>query len=82
MRVLVVVESMFGNTYQIGASVEDGLCRVHKPVQGRVLRVSNVHADDVAGMDVLVVGAPTHWRGVPSERSHHQHLSDADEAAG
>jgi hypothetical protein len=82
VRALVVVDSMFGNTYQVGVSVKEGLCEVHPSVQARVLRASDVHSGDVAGVDLLVVGTPTHWRGVPSQRTHHQYLRDADEAAG
>jgi hypothetical protein len=82
VRVLVVVESLFGNTYLLGASVGDGLRDVHPSVQARVLRVGDVQADDLAGVDLLVVGAPTHWRGVPSQRTQHQYLRESDVAAG
>ncbi len=82
MRVLVVVESMFGNTYRVGASVVEGLRDVHPSVTAHVVRVTDVRAVDVAEADLLVVGAPTHSRGVPSQRTQHQYVSEADLAAG
>jgi hypothetical protein len=82
VRVLVVVESMFGNTFLVGASVVEGLLDVHPSVKADVVRVVEVQADDVAGVDLLVVGAPTHWRGIPSQRTQHQYLNEVDPAAG
>ena len=47
-----------------------------------VVRVNDVLAADVADADLLVVGAPTHWRGIPSQRTQHEYLSEAGLAAG
>jgi hypothetical protein len=81
VRVLVVVESMFGNTFSVGASIVDGLRAVHPSVTADLVRVGDVRAADVVGVDLLVVGAPTHWFGVPSQRTQHQYLRDTDLAA-
>jgi hypothetical protein len=81
VRVLVVVESMFGNTYSVGSSIVDGLRAVHPSVTADLMRVGDVRAADVVGVDVLVVGVPTHWFGIPSQRTQHQYLRDTDVAA-
>jgi hypothetical protein len=76
MRALLVYESMFGNTEQITKAVRKGLER-HGDVE--MMEVSN--APDVIGygVDVLVVGAPTHAFGLsrPSTRK-----SAADQRPG
>ncbi|GAA0815687.1 flavodoxin domain-containing protein [Spirilliplanes yamanashiensis] len=65
MRVLLVYESMFGNTALIAQAVADGMSgRVH-------VRVADAATmPEVAGMDAVVVGAPTHAFGLsrPSTR--------------
>lgn len=55
MRGLVVYESMFGNTERIAGAIRDGLSR-HLEVELR----SVTERDHGAGMDLLVVGGPTH----------------------
>jgi hypothetical protein len=81
VRALVVVESLFGNTYAVGASVVDGLNGVHPSVTADMARVGDVQSADVAGVDLLVVGVPTHWFGVPSQRTRNQYLSESEVVA-
>ena len=58
MRVLVMYESMFGNSERVARAVADGLGAVAE-VAVRDVTVS--HPGDVpGGIDLLVVGAPTH----------------------
>ena len=57
MRSLVVFESMWGNTEEIARAVAGGL-EAGGPVL--VLEVSRVMAHDLEGIDLLVVGGPTH----------------------
>jgi len=58
MRVLVMYESMFGNSERVARAVADGLGAVAE-VAVRDVTVS--HAGDVpGGIDLLVVGGPTH----------------------
>lgn len=57
-RALVVVESLFGNTQQVGAAVARGLDLAGFDVE--VLDVSTAPARLPAGLALLVVGAPTH----------------------
>lgn len=82
MRAVVVVESMFGNTYSIAEAVAHGLRAAHPSVDADVVRVADADRDVLVGADLLVVGAPTHWFGVPSVRTQRQYLKDADLNAG
>ena len=65
MRSLVVYESWFGNTQRIAEEIADALEK-----EGEVELVS---VDDprpsLEGVDLLVVGAPTHVHGLSSKRS-------------
>jgi len=54
MKVLVVYESMWGNTAEVAAAIGRGLGDV--PVR----EVTNVEAADLSDVDLLVVGGPTH----------------------
>jgi flavodoxin len=58
MRALVVHESMFGNTETVARAVADGL----STVAGVEVDCGAVHSasTDLAGVDLLVVGGPTH----------------------
>ena len=58
MKTVIVYESMFGNTQHIARKVASGLDR---PGNDTVLAdVLEVGPDDLAGSDLVVVGAPTH----------------------
>jgi len=57
-RALVVVESMFGNTQQVGAAVARGLGLAG--LDAEVLGVASAPAELPADLALLVVGAPTH----------------------
>lgn len=66
MHATVVYESMFGNTEQVAESVAEGLAPY--------ATVDVVNVDDARGVgdaDLLVVGGPTHVRGMswPSSRA-------------
>jgi hypothetical protein len=65
MRALVVFESIFGNTHEVADRIAEGL--------GSAMTVSAVPADATAkaltGVDLVVVGAPTHMHGLPTEGS-------------
>jgi flavodoxin I len=64
MRVLVIYDSFFGNTEQIAQAIGRAL-----DPQGdvRVRRVSSVRPEDVAGVEMLIVGSPTRgFRATPA----------------
>jgi hypothetical protein len=66
MRALIVVESMFGNTRQVAAAVAEGLA-VHAAVE--TLEVADAPTALPAGLDLLVVGGPTHAHGMTTRES-------------
>jgi hypothetical protein len=66
MRVVIVYESMFGNTRLIADAVARGLA------PGNVVRVAAVAEADrelLDGADLVVVGGPTHVHGMSRARS-------------
>ena len=64
MKTLVVYESRFGNTALIARAVADAL---REWGAAHLLAVDEVTAPDLAGLDLLVVGGPTHAHGPSPE---------------
>jgi len=60
-EVLVVYESMFGNTEEAARSIADGVAANGVPVKVVDVDAAPVQLDDV---DLLIVGAPTHAFGM------------------
>jgi hypothetical protein len=69
MRALVVYESMYGNTHVVASNIADGL---RADYEVTVVPVAGATAELVARADLLVAGAPTHMRGLPSPASRRQ----------
>jgi hypothetical protein len=63
MRALVVYESMYGNTHLVAKAIAAGL---GLPA-GNVLPVVDVTEESLVGLDLLVVGGPTHVHGMSRE---------------
>ena len=61
MRAVVVYESMFGDTRQVAEAIGDGL---GNEFEVAVVPVNQVATDQLTGIDLLVVGGPTHVRGM------------------
>jgi len=58
MKTVIVFESMFGNTEKLAREMGDGLAAERGQVV--LADVRHVRAEDFAGCDLLVLGAPTH----------------------
>jgi Flavodoxin len=69
MRVLVVYESMYGNTHVVASNIADGLRGTHEVT---LVPVAAASADLIAGADLLVVGGPTHMHGLSTASSRQQ----------
>ncbi len=57
MKVLIIYDSVFGNTEQIAQAIGNALGS-KKDVE--ILRVSNVKPEQLTGLKLLIVGSPTH----------------------
>ncbi|MCE0534145.1 hypothetical protein LWF15_01355 [Kineosporia rhizophila] len=66
MNVLVVVESCFSNTHRFAEAVAAGLTEFR--VSARVVEAA-AQEWDLENVDLLVVGAPIHHRGLPNRLS-------------
>jgi len=66
MKAVVVYESMFGDTRQIAEAIGDGLASKYVVA---VVPVNRVTTDQFGGVDLLVVGGPTHVRGMSRPRT-------------
>lgn len=78
-RALVVYESMFGNTHAVADAVADGM---RGALEVEVLEVGDAPLEVDDGVDVLVVGGPTHAFGMSRPRTRASAAeSGADPAA-
>jgi len=67
MRALIVYESLYGNTHIVANSVAAGLR--DKAWDATVVPVNRATAELMDGIDLLIVGGPTHMHGMSSGRS-------------
>jgi hypothetical protein len=78
MNTLVVYESMFGNTRRLAASIA-------RELEGTGSTASLVHASEapkeLAGYDLVVIGAPTHAHSLPQPSSRTEAAAWADDPA-
>jgi hypothetical protein len=66
MRALVVYESMFGNTQEVAEAVAAGLSGTFEV---EVKEIADAPATLPAGVDLLVLGGPTHAFGLTREQT-------------
>ena len=62
MKALVIYDSKFGNTEMVALAIAEA-------INGQVLHVSEVNPDSVMGIELLIIGSPTHG-GFPTEGIH------------
>ncbi|MGQ1838691.1 flavodoxin domain-containing protein [Kocuria turfanensis] len=79
MTVVVVYESMYGNTHRIAEAVGHGLAEAGAPVE--VVSVGAARTRGLGPEDVLVVGAPTHVRGLSRATTRQAAVQDTPERA-
>jgi hypothetical protein len=63
MRGIVVYESMFGNTHEVAAAIASGMA---PGVEASAVPVIEATAELFQGVDLLVVGGPTHAHSLSS----------------
>src|SRR5689334_14464560 len=64
MKAVVVYESMYGNTHLVADAIAQGL-RSGAEDEVAVVPVESAGAGALTGVDLLVVGGPTHAHGLP-----------------
>jgi flavorubredoxin len=82
MRVLIVYESLFGNTHEVAEAIGAGVRGAHPDVDVACRPVAEAKPYHVDAADVLVVGGPTHLRGMTTGLSRKMGLQgEAKKAA-
>jgi len=75
-QVVIVYESMYGNTHHIAEHIANGLGS--GGVQVHVVSVGEALPDLLAAADLLIVGGPTHVHAMTSATSRHAAIATAD----
>ncbi len=65
MNVAIVYETSFGNTRKIAEAVADGILASNSANHVVVLKVAEATAERIDHAELLIVGAPTHYRSMP-----------------
>ena len=66
MRTVVVYESLFGNTRRIAEAIAEGIRTRQPAAEVACVPVAEATAALIRGADLLIVGGPTHMRGMSS----------------
>ncbi len=75
MRVVIVYESLYGNTHLVAEKVAEG---VRPGAEAVVLPVGEATPEVLKGADFLVVGSPTHMHGLSTSKSRQVAEADAE----
>lgn len=73
MKAVVVYESMYGNTHSIAQAIAGGLA----VASTEVVAIEDVGRIDLSGLDLLVVGGPTHAHGMTRPQTRQAAVKDA-----
>ena len=81
LKAVVVYESMYGNTHLIADAVAEGVVAAAGASDEGVVVVAVDHADPavLSGVDLLVVGGPTHAHGMSRARTRQAAMEAARE---
>lgn len=82
MRVVVVFESLFGNTRQVADAIAKGVQSASALVEVSCIRVGDVVDSDTSNADLLLVGGPTQFLSLASQRKRGTWLRQQDLVAG
>src|SRR5512132_4290688 len=80
MKITIVYESMFGNTHQVAEAISDGVREAHLDVDVECIPVVDASPELIKSTDLLVVGGPTHIRGMTSGFSRKMGISGEQKA--
>jgi hypothetical protein len=82
MRIVIVYESLFGSTRAVAEAIAQGVREAQQDTDVRCLPVAEADSDLVLSADLLVVGGPTHMRGMTSGLSRKMGLKSEAQQAG
>jgi Flavodoxin len=80
MKITIVYESMFGNTHQVAQAISDGAQEATPDADVECVPVGDASPDLIKSTDLLVVGGPTHIRGMTSGFSRKMGISGEQKA--
>ena len=66
MKITIVYESMFGNTHEVATAISDGVRKAEPDADVACVPVAEAAPELIKSTDLLVVGGPTHMRGMTS----------------
>jgi flavodoxin-like protein len=79
--ITVVYESVFGNTRVIAEAIADGAREAGLDARVAVLEVAEATRDKIDGAALVVVGGPTHMRGMSKASTRQKALESMEKAA-
>ena len=80
MKITIVYESMFGNTHEVAQAISDGVRKAQPDAEVECVAVGDALPELIKSTDLLVVGGPTHIRGMTSGFSRKMGVSGEEKA--
>jgi hypothetical protein len=80
VKIIIVYESMFGNTHEVAQAIGDGVDVAAEDADVECVPVGDATAQKVDSADLLVVGGPTHIRGMTSSFSRKMGITGEEKA--
>ena len=80
MKITIVYESMFGNTHEVAEAIGDGVRMAQPDADVECVPVAEAVPELIKSTDLLVVGGPTHIRGMTSGFSRKMGVSGEEKA--
>jgi HSP20 family molecular chaperone IbpA len=80
MKITIVYESMFGNTHEVAQAISDGVREADPDADVGCVPVGKASPELIKSADLLVVGGPTHIRGMTSGFSRKMGISGEHKA--
>jgi hypothetical protein len=80
MKITIVYESMFGNTHQVAQAIGDGVRKAAPYAAVECVPVGDTSPEHIESTDLLVVGGPTHIRGMTTGFSRKLGISGEEKA--
>ena len=80
MKITIVYESMFGNTHEVATAIGDGVREAQPDAIVECVPVGEAAQELIKSTDLLVVGGPTHVRGMTSGFSRKMGVSGEEKA--